>query len=75
MDESEEAVVVVGTLEEAEAVVETSEEAEAVVETPEGRGPWWRRGAGVRQFAFDTSLPPKRIKKCRALHGLDQKEL
>ena len=38
MDESEEAVVVVGTLEEAEAVVGTSEEAEAVVETPEGAG-------------------------------------
>ena len=38
MDESEEAVVVVGTLEEAEAVVGTSEEAEAVVETPEGSG-------------------------------------
>ena len=67
MDESEEAVVVVGTLEEAEAVVGTSEEAEAVavvgtsegagavVETPEGRGPWWRRGAGVRQFAWQRT--------------------
>ena len=33
------------------------------------------RGNQKRKRSDDTSLPPKRIKKCRALHGLDQKEL
>ena len=77
MDESEEAVVVVGTLEEAEAVVGTSrgvggrggEDNLPGKERPGGRG------NQKRKRSDDTSLPPKRIKKCRALHGLEQKEL
>ena len=33
------------------------------------------RGNQKRKRSDDTSLPPKRIKKCRAVHGVDQKEL
>ena len=33
------------------------------------------RGKPKRKRSDDTSLPPKRVKKCRAVHGLDQKEL
>ena len=33
------------------------------------------RGNPKRKRSDDSSLPPKRVKKCRAVHGLDQKEL